>query len=94
MDRDLRVTPGRSRGNAVERPAGLGRSSARGVHVGPSDLILAVGGRFHGDPERKEVFDAATAKLRREQGFRFITIASDLTHLEQAARGHLETARA
>lgn len=36
--------------------------------------------------------DGETARRRREQGFRFITIASDLTHLEQAATEHLERA--
>jgi len=33
------------------------------------------------------------ARQRIAQGFTFVTIASDLTHLEQAARQHLETAR-
>ncbi len=108
----------------IETPEGLENveeicavEGVDGVYVGPSDLMLAVGGRFPGDPERKDVFDAAidrvlaaatgagvipgvhtpdgrTAALRREQGFRVITIASDLTHLEQAARAHLEAARA
>ena len=33
------------------------------------------------------------AKERIAQGFTFITIASDLTHLEIAARAHLEAAK-
>lgn len=34
-----------------------------------------------------------TARKRSEQGFTFITVASDLVHLEQAARSHLAQAR-
>ncbi|MGO1799188.1 hypothetical protein [Corynebacterium casei] len=34
-----------------------------------------------------------TARQRASQGFTFITVASDLTHLEQAARDHLAKAR-
>ncbi|ADB30523.1 4-hydroxy-2-oxovalerate aldolase [Kribbella flavida DSM 17836] len=34
-----------------------------GVYVGPSDLCLAVGGTFPGDPEVDEVFDAAVQRI-------------------------------
>lgn len=87
-----------------------------GVYVGPSDLCLAVGGKFPNDPDVKVEFDAAiervlaaakasgkipavhtaageVAKERIAQGFTFITIASDLTHLEIAARAHLKAAK-
>jgi 4-hydroxy-2-oxoheptanedioate aldolase len=37
--------------------------------------------------------DGATAARRLSEGFTFASIASDLAHLEQAARGHLEDAR-
>jgi 4-hydroxy-2-oxoheptanedioate aldolase len=37
--------------------------------------------------------DGATASRRLAEGFTFASIASDLAHLEQAARGHLEDAR-
>jgi len=87
-----------------------------GIYIGPSDLCLAVGGKFPNDPDVKEEFDAAiervlaaakaagkiaavhtpggdVAKQRIAQGFTFITIASDLTHLEAIARTHLATAK-
>lgn len=87
-----------------------------GVYIGPSDLCLAVGGKFPNDPDVATEFNAAldrvreaahrngiiaaihtpdgeTARRRAEQGFTFITVASDLTHLEQAARDHLARAR-
>jgi len=87
-----------------------------GVYIGPSDLCLAVGGKFPNDPDVSEQFNAAldrvknaahskgliaaihtpngeTARQRADQGFTFMTIASDLTHLEQAAREHLSHAR-
>jgi 4-hydroxy-2-oxoheptanedioate aldolase len=37
--------------------------------------------------------DGATAARRLAEGFTFASIASDLAHLEQAARGHLEDAK-
>jgi 4-hydroxy-2-oxoheptanedioate aldolase len=37
--------------------------------------------------------NGATAKRRLAEGFTFASIASDLSHLEQAAKGHLEDAR-
>ena len=107
----------------IETPQGLANveeicavDGVDGVYIGPSDLCLAVGGRFPNDPEVKEVFDAAiervlaaaraadkipaihtpageVARQRIAQGFTFVTIASDLTHLEQAARQHLDAAR-
>ena len=33
------------------------------------------------------------ARQRLDEGFRFVTVSSDLEHLEAAARGHLEVAR-
>ena len=36
-----------------------------GIYVGPSDLCLAVGGKFPGDPEVAEAFDAAVALIAR-----------------------------
>ncbi|MEF3120154.1 HpcH/HpaI aldolase family protein [Kocuria flava] len=108
----------------IETPQGLENveeicavEGVDGVYIGPSDLCLAVGGKFPGDPDVKAVFDAAiervlaaaraaakipaihtpggeVARQRITQGFTFVTIASDLTHLEQAARQHLDAARA
>lgn len=107
----------------IETPEGLADvdeicavNGIDGVYIGPSDLTLAVGGRYPGDPDVQQTFDKAiervlstangtgvipgihtsngqTARHRREQGFRFITIASDLVHLEQAAAGHLAEAK-
>ncbi len=37
--------------------------------------------------------DGATAARRLAEGYTFASIASDLSHLEKAARGHLEAAR-
>ena len=108
----------------IETPEGLANveeicatEGIDGIYIGPSDLCLAVGGRFPNDPEVKEEFEAAItrtlsaaraadkiaaihtasgdiAKERIAQGFTFITIASDLTHLEAAARQHLAQATA
>ncbi len=87
-----------------------------GVYIGPSDLCLAVGGKFPNDPDVAEVFNAALVTIREAaeaadviaaihtpsgevaaqriaEGFTFVTVASDLTHLEIAAAGHLATAR-
>jgi len=36
----------------------------------------------------------AVARQRLEQGFRLVTVSSDLVHLEAVARGHLDAARA
>lgn len=107
----------------IETPEGLANveeicatDGVDGVYIGPSDLCLAVGGKFPNDPDVQEDFDAAIAKVlsaaqaadkipaihtaagsiakeRIAQGFTFITIASDLTHLEAAARKHLQEAR-
>jgi 4-hydroxy-2-oxoheptanedioate aldolase len=87
-----------------------------GVYIGPSDLCLAVGGKFPNDPDVAEEFNAALvaiheaaqdagliaaihtasgeiASQRIAEGFTFVTVASDLTHLEIAAANHLATAR-
>jgi 4-hydroxy-2-oxoheptanedioate aldolase len=107
----------------IETPEGLANveeicatEGIDGVYIGPSDLCLAVGGRFPNDPEVKEEFEGAItrvlsaaqaagkipaihtaagsiAKERISQGFTFITIASDLTHLEAAARQQLQEAK-
>ncbi|MEO3869943.1 hypothetical protein ABGB18_14040 [Nonomuraea sp. B12E4] len=48
-------------------PAVIGRAldfGAGGVYVGPSDLCLAVGGRFPNDPEVAGVFEAALERIR------------------------------
>jgi 4-hydroxy-2-oxoheptanedioate aldolase len=39
-----------------------------GIYVGPSDLCLAVGGRYPGDPEVAEAFDAAIELIARTAG--------------------------
>lgn len=88
-----------------------------GLYVGPSDLALALGARWPGDPEIEESFRAALARIRRaaderglpviihtpdgatarrrlEEGFTGVTVASDLVHLEAAARTHLDAASA
>lgn len=107
----------------IETPGGLENvdqilavEGVDGVYIGPSDLALAIGARFPGDPAAQSAFDAAIervlgaaqtarkiaavhtasgaiARQRIDQGFTFITVASELTHLEAAARSHLATAR-
>lgn len=107
----------------IETPEGLANvdeilavEGVDGVYIGPSDLALAVGARFPGDPEVQAEFDAAVervlgaaraagkvaaihtlsgdvARERIAQGFTFITVASDLSHLEAAARSHLAAAK-
>lgn len=87
-----------------------------GVYIGPSDLCLAVGGKFPNDPDVAEEFNAALVTIREAaraagviaaihtasgeiarqriaEGFTFVTVASDLTHLEIAAANHLSRAR-
>ncbi|MCC3764476.1 hypothetical protein K3N28_15540 [Glycomyces sp. TRM65418] len=87
-----------------------------GLYIGPSDLMLAVGGAYPGDPEHTDALEAAVertrtaanaagivpaihtldgaaARRRLAAGFRMVTIASDLTHLEAAARSHLAAAK-
>lgn len=88
-----------------------------GIYVGPSDLAIAVGGAFPGDPAIEAEFNAALeaiaeaaasagvaagihtasgdiAAQRLRQGYTFTTVASDLTHLELAAKAHLAAATA
>lgn len=107
----------------IETPEGLANveeicavDGVDGVYVGPSDLCLAVGGKFPNDPDVAPAFNAAISKVlesanaankiagihtaggtiakeRIAQGFTFITLASDLTHLEIAAREHLKVAK-
>ncbi|WP_417218115.1 HpcH/HpaI aldolase family protein [Arthrobacter sp.] len=107
----------------IETPDGLENVEAiaatpglDGVYVGPSDLALAVGAGFPGDPDVAEVFDAALVRVaaaaeaagvaagihnatgelaaqRLGSGYTFATVASDLTHLELAAKAHLDAAR-
>jgi len=36
-----------------------------GIYVGPSDLCLAIGGKFPGDPDVQETFDAAIALIAK-----------------------------
>ncbi|MGI8459598.1 MAG: HpcH/HpaI aldolase family protein [Propionibacteriaceae bacterium] len=87
-----------------------------GLYIGPSDLMLALGGARPDDPERAEDHHAAVTRIRRacetagiaagiytpsgsmarrriEEGFTFVTVASDLDHLRDAAADHLEVAR-
>jgi 4-hydroxy-2-oxoheptanedioate aldolase len=87
-----------------------------GVYVGPSDLCLAVGGRYPGDPAVTETLEKAIETVREtarqagiaagihnptgeqaarrlDEGFTFVTVSSDLIHLEQAAAAHLKAAR-
>ncbi|WP_290056470.1 HpcH/HpaI aldolase family protein [Amycolatopsis solani] len=87
-----------------------------GVYVGPSDLCLAVGGAYPGDPAVADEFaaalargaraaadagvaagihtrDGAPAARRLGEGYTLATVASDLTHLEQASAAHLEQAK-
>ena len=88
-----------------------------GIYVGPSDLAIAVGGAYPGDPAIDAEFNAALetiaeaaasagvaagihtasgdiAAQRLRQGYTFTTVASDLTHLELAAKAHLAAATA
>ncbi|GAA3296918.1 aldolase [Dactylosporangium vinaceum] len=55
----------------IETPAGLANVEAicavpglTGVYVGPSDLCLAVGGAYPGDPAVADVFAAALTRIR------------------------------
>lgn len=87
-----------------------------GIYVGPSDLSLALGAKYPGDPDVTDAFEAAvhriaqaaaaagiaagihtpdgeTAHRRLSQGYTFASVASDITHLVQAAANHLSTAR-
>ncbi|GAA5198070.1 aldolase/citrate lyase family protein [Arthrobacter gyeryongensis] len=126
----LRIGPVPSEANAtvlclamIETPEGLENvkeicavPGIDGVYIGPSDLCLAVGGKFPNDPDVSEEFDAALVAIREAaqaagviaaihtasgeiarqriaEGFTFVTVASDLTHLEIAAANHLSTAR-
>ncbi len=107
----------------IETPEGLANvkeicavPGIDGVYIGPSDLCLAVGGKFPNDPDVAEEFNAALVSIREaaqdagviaaihtasgeiaaqriSEGFTFVTVASDLTHLEIAAADHLSTAR-
>ncbi|KAB8193011.1 aldolase [Nonomuraea phyllanthi] len=56
----------------IETPEGLANIEAicatpglDGVYVGPSDLCLAVGGRFPNDPEVADAFEAALVRVSR-----------------------------
>ena len=87
-----------------------------GIFIGPSDLCLAVGGKYPNDPDVAEELNEALVRIREaaneagviagiytasgeiarqriDEGFTFITVASDLTHLEIAAAAHLRAAR-
>lgn len=107
----------------IETPEGLANvkeicavPGIDGVYIGPSDLCLAVGGKYPNDPDVAEEFNAAlvtireaaqsagviaaihtaggeVARQRVAEGFTFVTVASDLTHLEIAAADHLSKAR-
>ncbi|WP_426225074.1 HpcH/HpaI aldolase family protein [Pseudarthrobacter sp. DSP2-3-2b1] len=107
----------------IETPEGLANvkdicavPGIDGIYIGPSDLCLAVGGKFHNDPDVADEFNAALVTIREAaqaagviaaihtasgeiasqriaEGFTFVTVASDLTHLEIAAANHLSTAR-
>ncbi|HAG60121.1 MAG TPA: aldolase [Arthrobacter bacterium] len=107
----------------IETPEGLENveeicavSGIDGVYIGPSDLCLAVGGKFPNDPDVAVEFNSALVTIRESakaagviaaihtasgeiarqriaEGFTFVTVASDLTHLEIAAASHLSTAR-
>ena len=107
----------------IETPEGLNNvekicavPGVDGVYIGPSDLCMAVGGKYPNDPDVADEFTAALvrirlaaeaagvvaaihtasgdiAKQRIAEGFTFITVASDLTHLEAAAASHLDVAR-
>ncbi|WP_427015917.1 HpcH/HpaI aldolase family protein [Pseudarthrobacter sp. P1] len=107
----------------IETPEGLANveeicsvPGVDGVYIGPSDLCIAVGGKYPNDPDVAEEFDAALVRIRTvaqdagivaaihtasgeiarariAEGFTFITVASDLTHLEAAAVQHLDEAR-
>ena len=107
----------------IETPEGLNNvekicavPGVDGVYIGPSDLCMAVGGKYPNDPDVADEFTTALvrirlaaeaagvvaaihtasgdiAKQRIAEGFTFITVASDLTHLEAAAASHLDVAR-
>ncbi|WP_427892380.1 HpcH/HpaI aldolase family protein [Kribbella sp. GL6] len=78
MRSGLRIGPKPAEANAavsvlamIETPEGLENVEAicavpglTGVYVGPSDLCLAVGGAFPGDPAVQDVFEAALERVR------------------------------
>ncbi|MFG1699500.1 HpcH/HpaI aldolase/citrate lyase family protein [Nonomuraea sp. NPDC049309] len=57
-----------------------------GVYVGPSDLCLAVGGRFPNDPEVADVFEAALERIRTVAADAGIAAGIHNPSGEQAAR--------
>ncbi|MEV4468551.1 aldolase/citrate lyase family protein [Nonomuraea sp. NPDC049504] len=57
-----------------------------GVYVGPSDLCLAVGGRFPNDPEVADVFEAALERIRTAAADAGIAAGIHNPSGEQAAR--------
>lgn len=59
-----------------------------GIYVGPSDLRLAVGGKFPGDPDVAETFDAAIELIARTANAAGIA-AGIHTHSGEEARAQL-----
>lgn len=129
MRSQLRIGPTPAEANAsvvvlamIETAAGLAHvediaavPGLSGLYIGPSDLALALGASYPGDPRIADEFESAlrrireaavahqipvllhtpdgdTARRRMAEGFSGATIASDLVHLEAAARAHLEAA--
>ena len=87
-----------------------------GLFVGPSDLAIALGAAYPGDPAIEQPFAEALHRIvaacencgivagsycpsgdvaaeRAADGFSFVTVANDLSHLEAAAASHLAAAR-
>ena len=77
----------------IETPGGLAAieeicavPGLDGVYVGPSDLCLAVGGRFPNDPEVAGVFEAALERIRTAAANAGIAAGIHNATGEQAAR--------
>lgn len=96
----LRVGPNPAEANAsiacvamIETPEGLENvekicavPGLTGVYVGPSDLCLAVGGAFPGDPAVAEAFEAALERVRTAAAEAGIAAGIHTASGEDAAR--------
>lgn len=104
MRSGLRIGPAPAEADAavvviamIETPLGLANVEAicatpglAGVYIGPSDLCLAVGGRFPNDPSVDEQFQAALARVREAAAAEGIAAGIHTRTGEQAA-DHLAT---
>jgi 4-hydroxy-2-oxoheptanedioate aldolase len=64
-----------------------------GVYIGPSDLCLAVGGKFPNDPDVAEEFNSALVTIREAAKAAVVIAAIHTASGEIAAASQLATAR-